>query len=99
MILPARRRSTASGLMMASVRSVISADSSPAPFIQQKPHVGEADSTLERLRAREMLSSQVSGAGVTSAIRRRPGMTMEQKQHDDPAAHKGAIEGDRPSDE
>ena len=26
-------------------------------------------------------------------------MTMEQKQADDPAAHKGAIEGDRPSDE
>jgi hypothetical protein len=26
-------------------------------------------------------------------------MTMEQKQQDDPAAHKGAIEGDRPSDE
>ena len=26
-------------------------------------------------------------------------MTMEQKQKDDPAAHKGAIEGDRPSDE
>ena len=24
---------------------------------------------------------------------------MEQKQADDPAAHKGAIEGDRPSDE
>jgi hypothetical protein len=26
-------------------------------------------------------------------------MTMEQKQADDPAVHKGAIEGDRPSDE
>ena len=26
-------------------------------------------------------------------------MTMEQKQASDPAAHKGAIEGDRPSDE
>jgi len=26
-------------------------------------------------------------------------MTMEEKQADDPAAHKGAIEGDRPSDE
>jgi hypothetical protein len=26
-------------------------------------------------------------------------MTMEQKQQDDPAAHKGAIEGDCPSDE
>jgi len=26
-------------------------------------------------------------------------MTMEQKQQDDPAAHKGAIEGDRPSDQ
>jgi hypothetical protein len=26
-------------------------------------------------------------------------MTMEEKQMDDPAAHKGAIEGDRPSDE
>jgi len=26
-------------------------------------------------------------------------MTMDQKQADDPAAHKGAIEGDRPSDE
>jgi hypothetical protein len=25
-------------------------------------------------------------------------MTMEQKQKDDPAVHKGAIEGDRPSD-
>jgi hypothetical protein len=24
---------------------------------------------------------------------------MEKKQQDDPAAHKGAIEGDRPSDE
>jgi hypothetical protein len=26
-------------------------------------------------------------------------MTMDQKQADDPAVHKGAIEGDRPSDE
>jgi hypothetical protein len=26
-------------------------------------------------------------------------MTMEEKQMNDPAAHKGAIEGDRPSDE
>jgi hypothetical protein len=26
-------------------------------------------------------------------------MTMEEKQQNDPAAHKGAIEGDRPSDE
>ena len=25
-------------------------------------------------------------------------MTMEEKQSNDPAAHKGAIEGDRPSD-
>jgi hypothetical protein len=26
-------------------------------------------------------------------------MTMEEKQMNDPAAHKGAIEGDRPADE
>jgi hypothetical protein len=26
-------------------------------------------------------------------------MTMAEKQQDDPAAHKGAIEGDRPGDE
>jgi len=26
-------------------------------------------------------------------------MTMEEKQKNDPAAHKGAIEGDRPTDE
>ena len=26
-------------------------------------------------------------------------MTMNEKQQNDPAAHKGAIEGDRPSDE
>jgi hypothetical protein len=25
--------------------------------------------------------------------------TMEKKQQDDPAAHKGAVEGDRPTDE
>src|SRR5215831_14846004 len=66
MILPARRRSTASGLMMASVRSVISAKYS-----------------------RGYLS-----------LSQEPQMTMmSKKQMNDQDIHKGAIEGDRPSDE
>src|SRR2546421_569757 len=66
MILPARRRSTASGLMMARVRSVIAADYS-----------------------RRYLS-----------ISRERQMTpMAAKQADDPDLHKGAIEGDNPTDE